>query len=140
MKLDCSMYSEQTNKMRSLKSLVMLNCESRPSLLTNLLLVNQTTKAIHYENKLGDFLQCLAKLQVLSSQPASQSLCLFYCLFSICMCWQFLMREFQVFLFFARSFCWISFPSYLFCSVHFISHPISHFMFSYSNMFRKIRH
>ena len=40
----------------------MLNCESRPSLLTKLSLVNKTTKAIHYENKLEDFLQCLAKL------------------------------------------------------------------------------
>ena len=31
-KLDCPMYSKQTNKMWSLKSLVMLKCESRTSL------------------------------------------------------------------------------------------------------------
>ena len=56
------MYSEQTHKIWSLKNLVMLNCESRPSLLTNLSLFKETAKAIHYENKLEDFLQCLAKL------------------------------------------------------------------------------
>ena len=32
MKLDCPMYSKQTNKMWSLKSLVMLKCESRTNL------------------------------------------------------------------------------------------------------------
>ena len=32
MKLDCPIYSKQTNKMWSLKSLVMLKCESRTSL------------------------------------------------------------------------------------------------------------
>ena len=31
-KLDCPMYSKQTNKMWSLKSLVMLKCETRTSL------------------------------------------------------------------------------------------------------------
>ena len=32
MKLDCLMYSKQTNKMRSLKNLAMLKSESRTSL------------------------------------------------------------------------------------------------------------
>ena len=32
MKLDCPMYSKETNKMWTLKSLVLLKCESRTSL------------------------------------------------------------------------------------------------------------